>query len=357
MIRNKHDRTKRFYGTARLFTVFFAILFSGGASDISWAGAPPCLPGLPCEFATPPSTPPSSGPNAPKAIETRTATGNNSCDADFMNQIYGRAFLESERENIMNEVVIRKPDSVLEYTCFDQFLSFTAGPGARIFTESTRWRNRTTTIGGYIGPTAVPNVIVNVYMGNDKVDKSLNLLVMESLNKYIAGNFGHEYLGGAAGFDSSTAAAVSGSARYLCDDMYNVYHMAKCNNFGLDDPFMSFSEFVGGGNDPRRLPRRCPGNTKITNALIKLSENENWNYAAAEAVTTYVDTMNIDTQATCQDPIPTGLILESETVTLDLQGNATRSGQYRFEEKVCPNPGCTFNNQGDANPANDTCDP
>lgn len=327
------------------------------AMNSSVFAAAPCLPGLPCEFVTPPSAPPSSGPNAPKAIETKTPTGNNSCDADFMNQIYARAFLESERENIINEVIVRKPDSVLEYTCFDQFLSYTAGPGAEIFTESDRWHNIRVPIGGNIGGVPVPDVAFDVYMGNDKVDKSLNFLVMDSLNKYIDKNFYHDFLGGVAtGINSSISATVGSVPSYLCDAMYTVHHLAKCNDFGLDDPFMTFSEFVGAANDPRALPQQCIG-TAITDDLIKLAHNENWNYAAAEAVTTHNNLMNIAPKPTCEAPIPTGLIVRSETVTLDIHSNPTVSGSYQFQDKVCPNPGCTFNNQNDANPLNDRCDP
>jgi hypothetical protein len=64
MIRNRLNRTNQFDGTARLLAVLIVFSFAGIFSGISWAGAPPCLPGLPCESATPPSVPPSSGPNS-----------------------------------------------------------------------------------------------------------------------------------------------------------------------------------------------------------------------------------------------------------------------------------------------------
>ena len=67
-----------------------------------------------------------------------------------MNQIYAKAYLEATRETVVQSIAVRKPDSVLEYTCFDQQLALSADQAAGIFTETTRWENMDvpTSVGG-----------------------------------------------------------------------------------------------------------------------------------------------------------------------------------------------------------------
>ena len=65
-----------------------------------------CIAGLPCVADH------STGANDSKAESA-------ACDADFMNQIYARAFIESDREVAVAQQYVSRPDSVLELSCFD----------------------------------------------------------------------------------------------------------------------------------------------------------------------------------------------------------------------------------------------
>lgn len=112
-----------------------------------------CLPGVPCIVGPTPNSEVISGdgptapgmPNQPKAtgggvcLPTETPAAGCACDADFMNQIYGRAWLESQRDMIKAQVLIRKPDSILEYTCFNQFNDLAVTKAAPLFSETERW--------------------------------------------------------------------------------------------------------------------------------------------------------------------------------------------------------------------------
>ena len=102
-----------------------------------------CLPGLPCvkklttnvnflDDTIPANDPDEAGENANKSTS-------NTCDADFMNQIYNKAYLEAEEENVQLETLLPKPDSVLEYSCFENALEVTAEHAPIIFSETKRF--------------------------------------------------------------------------------------------------------------------------------------------------------------------------------------------------------------------------
>src|SRR5690349_5990742 len=71
------------------------------------------------------------------------------CDPEYMDALEARAYLEAQREVAQNQNFILKPDSVLEYTCFDMFLGHFAadhnwGASAAncdqfMFSDSCRW--------------------------------------------------------------------------------------------------------------------------------------------------------------------------------------------------------------------------
>lgn len=142
-----------------LKTVFgialFLILGTGQAYAQCLAGVPciiPYTPNLPLVRGDGPTAP--GSPNQPKAtgggvcLPGVTPAEGCTCDADFMNQIYARAWLESQRDMIKAEVLIRKPDSILEYTCFNQFNDLAVTRAAPLFSETERW-----TGGGLTGPS------------------------------------------------------------------------------------------------------------------------------------------------------------------------------------------------------------
>ena len=308
------------------------------------AVSPPCIPGVPCivnATANPANTP----ANETNASIAPNASKNESvmCDSDFMNQIYARSYLEAERETAMNEVVIRRPDSVLEYSCFDQVVRMTGTQAGPIFTETTAFQNVSVSDPG--GP---PN-IYTTFMGNNKLDASLQSTVLNSLTDYLNDNFSHTFLGGTAG-----SMSPPGGGEYNCDFMNSVHFLAKCNDFATDDQFLTFGALAGTAAplDPRQLPAACPaGQTTITNALISLANNTNYARVTFDAAgTTYLDRLRGATagaNACVGDPIPTGVMIVRADYNVDRAiGNVTRNpwnaSPDSYEEKICVNPGCYY---------------
>ncbi len=94
---------------------FYTILLLTFFMSLGWSTAyAACLPGVPCIVAK------NSEDNKPKS-------DSGTCDADFMNQLQARAFLEAEREAVAAGVAIRKPESVLELSCADQLTNVLGG--------------------------------------------------------------------------------------------------------------------------------------------------------------------------------------------------------------------------------------
>ena len=116
------------------------------------------------------------------------------CDPQYMDALEGRAYLEAQREIMQNQNLIVKPDSVLEYSCFDSILRTIArANGDRSnFSESNRWGE-------------VPN------HGTQSLDNAIQAVVGASLTSYITANFNHNYLGGRAAINYTPTSVVPGS--------------------------------------------------------------------------------------------------------------------------------------------------
>lgn len=303
-----------------------------------------CIPGVPCVVLHEKNDPfnPEDGPNILGRNRNKVDPGDMTCDADFKNQIYARAFLEAERENVMTEHLVRKPDSIMEYTCFDREVAKSGREAGPLFTESKNWAFKTV-------PTIDGSVTVNVFMGEDKLDYTLEKLIIAGLERYVAVNFWHDFLGGyAKGFDywktENPERPIVGKGG--CDYMYSIYYWAKCDDMITDEEFFTFAFLAG--NDPRRLPpgQECEG-TQITQDLIDLAENKGGKYAFFDAMRyidkakklTYTDFMDPEE---CQDPVPTGLKAVVTRKNIDIFSDVTTTSQSGYEEKTCIDPGCYY---------------
>lgn len=333
----------------RAFTIMTAALTIAGTiagfSAPAWAQ---CMPGLPCVTGKTENLPdnPNDGPNQP-GRPNATKTDSAACDADFMNQIYARAFIEAERENIMNKDVMRKPDSVLEYTCFDQLVSVAAWNADTVF-SGKNWtasisnpgliRNETTS--GVSGGTGGP-IALAVNMGATRLDNSLQGLVMGSLSSYIANNFAHRFLGGAASEDGSISGDI-GPDDYNCTFMNGVHFWARCMDFDTHNEFLSFETLAG--LDPRLLPphaSECSGNP-ISLQLIDVANNKDFAYVNFDPVNTYFDKLKVPEDG-CAPPIPTGvLVTKNKYRVADEAGNIDIESSETYVDMVCPNPSCYF---------------
>jgi len=248
-----------------------------------------CSPGIPCtdydiytdtESGTDPAlNGPKTGTPAPHTNETGATTS--ACDGNFMNQIYSHAIMGASREVIMSEQIIHKPDSVLEYTCFDQWVSVTAHHAGPIFSESTFWEDHEvcTSTGDSTASAGRPpscassgdntvspyDITIDVVFPDTHLDDALRTLLYDNIQTYVDNNFEHTFMGEATTIDndidtSGSTGSALGSGSYNCSHMSTVWNIAKCVDFGEDDRFRTFEDLVN--TDPRSIPVECsPGFT------------------------------------------------------------------------------------------------
>ena len=316
------------------------------AFTLSPITADACVPGVPCVIPLTQSDPlmeeqgpANPGPNT--TGENRAISNSEACDADFMNQIYARAFLQAEREVVMNSSMIRKPDSVLEYTCFDHALELSADSIVQFFTETRTSENISVPIRGGIGNPVVPapDTILNVYMGEDFHDNTIEPLVLSALSSYIGANFEHDFLGGASTLNNTIASTLD-DIRNICAHMTGVYFTAKCEDMDENLSFFTFEELTD--LYPRALPRQCSGH-RITPPLIALANNAAGQYVAFDRVETFVTSSLRRAADECAPPVPTGITVTITEVEADIAGNPTDPRVTEFEDMVCPTPGCFYN--------------
>jgi len=262
-----------------------------------------------------------------------------SCDPQYMDALESRAYLEAQREISMNQNLIFKPDSVFEYTCFDQIMGTMArSDGDRgNFSESDRWGE-------------VPD------HGATSLDQAFDEVVSNALVPYISTNYGHTYLGGRSDDDDREINNIENPGTYDCSEMLKVWNLARCMNF-FDEPDQdAFHDFEYlKDNDPRQLPTECPNNG-ITEEWIKRAFNNKENRYVLnpenpmdddpytdDPMFTYLSKINpvgVTPADDCAGPVPTGVVVFR-------QGFAP---EYYYE-KVCPNPGCYYKPEGDGTAA------
>lgn len=271
--------------------------------------------------------PPASPPPVPAATP---------CDPQYSQSLSARAWLEAQRELTQNQNLIYKPDSVLEYTCFNRYLNTLAQQANSMFSDNTgRW-------GGGIGA--------------DTLDNALAALVQAAAVEYIGANF--ENTGGAAGgsydllggrlSDGVTVPSMTGPrdheftniiapGGYSCQVMNSVWNAAKCVDSianPAEDGYFTFQQYGASATDKRYLPLRCGSiatrwRDEYNAALV--TANTPW---TEDAFLTFVGNFQHKETATSTgcahiDPVPTGLkVLSKEFAD--------------YNEKVCFAPGCYY---------------
>jgi len=268
------------------------------------------------------------------------------CDTKFWDQMSSRAWLEAEREIMQNQNLIFKPDSVLDYTCFDQFANIAAAQGGEIFVHTN-----------YFGEKIIQRG------SNESTDKGIADLVSKPYGDYKKGQFIHSFLGG-RGPDMSlsnafhTPQAPSGtSASYNCSNMSRVWQAAKCANFIDNDKFESIDGFypfetikglngddvVGyksqGRNDPsinetRQFPSPCTRGTGIRSWSLGVIEAENRGERMYQFQTPLGQIFK-----EVNDKIEPG---KCENVTIRTGVSVITTDGNQGLDGVCTNPGCTY---------------
>lgn len=166
---------------------------------------------------------------------------NAACDPDYYESLESRAWMEAQREIEQNQNLIVKPDSVLEYTCFNGFGDELAQHAFDMFSETDEWS---------------PPVI----LPPDSMDNALTNLVGTSLKTYQEANFNHKSLGGRGINKHQFSGTISGGT-YTCDQMDKIWQKspqtAKCYNFQTlsHDSFFTFKDYET--EKVRALPQEC----------------------------------------------------------------------------------------------------
>jgi hypothetical protein len=213
------------------------------------------------------------------------------CDTGLFDQMTERARLQSQRRTAVEQNLIYKPDSILEYTCFERFLDVMPG-------------NITYSL------TATP----------------LNDLIKTPVEEYLNDNFSHSYLGGRAPA-GLTVGAASATA-YTCDAMSVVWDAARCMNFGPEEPEDSYYDLSSFMSAPeiRRYPNICNAPTTVAFGVVPTTATLIAFTAATNPTTPSTD---------CGLPIDTGNVI-------DISVGPGETRPQVFNEKLCPNPTCTY---------------
>ncbi len=248
------------------------------------------------------------------------------CDSLYYESLSARAWLEAQREITQNQNLIVKPDSVFEYTCFDQVVRELSAHATSMLSETSLFGSP---------------------LGNTSMDDALQALVGDSLREYINLNFGSTTITSGVGYTmlagrstishqiSNVTAGNPASSNYSCDIMEQVWQAAKCSNFisnATSDGFFTFQEYAGSAVDKRRYPSTCGAiNTNwAANLGVALSSGPWTN----DPVQTYLDQIAAPTSAgsSCSgDPIPTGVrVIRSDYAIND------------YLEHICIQPGCRY---------------
>jgi hypothetical protein len=165
------------------------------------------------------------------------------CDTEVWKTMTDRAHIETEREIMQNQNLIFKPDSILAYTCFDNFAAHASLYVGQLFTHTKYWNGK----------------LIIEWGAPYGMDNAMQKVVIDSMKPYIEGSFKYSMLGGRGEFIAGTSGGGALSYKtpqdignmgrtYSCDVMNNVWKAAKCLNFIHNSDFEEtdgFYPFIG----------------------------------------------------------------------------------------------------------------
>jgi hypothetical protein len=182
------------------------------------------------------------------------------CDSAFMDKMKERAWMEAQREIMINQTMVWKPDSVLALGCYEQWIgaikvSFSKDSGAGL----TDVKTQATT--------------------------------------YLSAAFPHT-LGGGNGTGSNTS---------KCSNINDLWKQAQCKNLNLSQ-ILTLKDISG--NDPRQNPAACSstgswGTPVSTMAAVGLGAP----FDSMNLFTSVVAPLSEVTSGKCSAGIPTGVFI------------------------------------------------
>lgn len=236
-----------------------------------------------------------------------------SCDPDYLDVLNARSYLEGKREMEQAQRIILKPDSVLEYSCFNEDIIFSSVQGGRFSAFGMR-SDAPPEFDGTMPPQRVlPNSLGN----------SLTFVVETALVGFLY-SFSHIYGGGSLPLVASPA--------NTCGAMNVVWEASKCTNFN-PNWWVTFEDLDS--IDIRTFPIPCNESGRGANIAAALAAA--YPAAVTPATNGGIDMLDPYVQeltGTCTAPgnahIQTGISAIYEDGTIQ-------------DESVCVQPGCYFN--------------
>ncbi len=261
------------------------------------------------------------------------------CDPEFMDALEARSWILGQRRISQNQNLIFKPDSVLEYSCFDQHIGYLAANEARRFSEEIE----------YWGPISA--------ISPETLDFALFEVVTMPLIEYLNANFFHTFLGGRME-DIGGEAPPYGV--YNCLAMQTVWLEARCQQFmeeGTRDGFYDFPWYFA--NDPRVIPPEfeCLPAEAIAPGIIEVYRGQGQDGIHGDEHLLY--TLYEENDPALDDGVfyEEDPILVYELLDLMLPDDCALSavvptgvfieipGDKSFAEHVCSMPGCSFDGE------------
>lgn len=214
------------------------------------------------------------------------------CDATFMDAMKQKAWMEAQREIMIAQSIIAKPDSVFALGCFDSFY--------QKYTSSVTFFNNAASAGP----------------------------ILTQINTYLGDSFSHAFGGG---HDPSVAPGTN-AYNSPCTTMLNLWNDARCSNLDIAK-IRTLTETST--YDRETFPATCAAPGAWATPLQTFNTK-----VAAQSVGAVFDDMNLFIDVTaplsqtlsgqCAAGLPTGVQISSTNIA----------------EIVCPNPGCAPDGQG-----------
>lgn len=271
------------------------------------------------------------------------------CDTQVWQTMDAKARLETEREIMANQTLIYKPDSILNYTCFDQFAAHATANLGVLFTHTT-----------YFGGSPILP-----WSGSEGMDTAIDRTVIASLQTYLSENFRHTYLGGRGdevglSVKPGPGQNVSPQGRsYACNHMGQVWAIAKCINFNHNGkfndtdgfyPFADLAPMTGGQpvkgyqqiGDTRRFPTAC-GGTPVTGSTWE--QLYAWSKNTSDRYYPYGVPLN-ETFTQVRDMVKPGNCGTARAILTGVKVVLSPSSTTTYDDGVCTNAGCTYKKDG-----------
>lgn len=278
------------------------------------------------------------------AVGSVQAQPTSPCDPEYMDALEARAWMEAQREIAQNQNLIFKPDSVLEYTCFDRFLGRVVSNSNytqtdRIFSETNRW-------GAVPGFTATTT------------DQAVEVVVLSSLDAWIRSNYQHTFLDERSSLDYTVPGSLPTTGSYTCDRMGLVWNAARCMEFmdeAATDGFFDFSWYEN--QDPRQVrpaAYQCPNPQNLSidgqPALAGMAAARNTAFNRTPTMFDVVNEPITDGNPYLEDPVvshlqmilPVGGCAGAVAVPTGVRVQRSDvNGGNPYDEHVCTKPGCS----------------